>query len=165
LTISYFAYGSNMSLAQMRERCPRSRKLGIGVLDGYRLVFPRYSTRRQTGAASIAPAQADAVWGVVYALTEEDAVALDGFEGFAPSRSPSENNYNRAAVAIRLAGAPEQLVSCMTYVATPQSGQFNPSLAYLGTILVGAEENSLPRDYIDCLRAIPVMPAMHDAIP
>ncbi|KAJ2894971.1 hypothetical protein MKZ38_007060 [Zalerion maritima] len=31
----YFAYGSNMSLSQMRRRCPQNSYIGVGTLHGY----------------------------------------------------------------------------------------------------------------------------------
>ncbi len=39
----YFAYGSNLSEAQMRARCPGARPAGRAALHGYRLAFAGYS--------------------------------------------------------------------------------------------------------------------------
>ena len=35
----YFAYGSNLNLSQMSNRCPNATKLGAIYLQGWRLVF------------------------------------------------------------------------------------------------------------------------------
>ncbi|KAA8572454.1 hypothetical protein EYC84_003074 [Monilinia fructicola] len=35
----YFAYGSNLSLTQMKARCPNSTYYGLGVLQGYRWII------------------------------------------------------------------------------------------------------------------------------
>ena len=35
----YFAYGSNMWRAQMRDRCPDHQLIGSGVLKGYRWII------------------------------------------------------------------------------------------------------------------------------
>jgi hypothetical protein len=50
-----FAYGSNMDLAQMRERCPSTRFAFIAKLPDHRLVFPRKSKCRCCGVASVKP--------------------------------------------------------------------------------------------------------------
>ena len=35
----YFAYGSNINLQQMEQRCPAARPVGPVILDGYELRF------------------------------------------------------------------------------------------------------------------------------
>ena len=35
----YLAYGSNLNVKQMKSRCPDARVLGIGEIEGYRLLF------------------------------------------------------------------------------------------------------------------------------
>ncbi len=156
MPLHYFAYGSNMSLAQMRERCPESVAIGKGWLSDHALVFPRYSTRRQSGAASIAPRPGATVWGVIYATTEADLARLDVFEGFRADRVAAENNYNRAMILV--ARQNMEPLACVTYIARPEADHFPPSHDYLQTILTGAIENRLPEPYVQALRQ--VTPAM-----
>ena len=52
----YFAYGSNLDWAQIRERCPSTEAVSVVAARGYRLAFTRFSTNRQCGAADILPA-------------------------------------------------------------------------------------------------------------
>jgi len=33
--ITYFGYGSNIWLEQMRKRCPESQFIGVGILSGW----------------------------------------------------------------------------------------------------------------------------------
>ena len=40
----YIAYGSNLNLEQMADRCPTARVVGATVLDDYQLVFQRVAT-------------------------------------------------------------------------------------------------------------------------
>ena len=35
----YVAYGSNLNMAQMRDRCPESEFVGTGVVENYELQF------------------------------------------------------------------------------------------------------------------------------
>lgn len=45
----YIAYGSNLNLMQMAERCPTARVVGTSMLENYQLVF--------RGVATIEPRQ------------------------------------------------------------------------------------------------------------
>ena len=40
----YLAYGSNLSVEQMKERCPDARVFGTGKLYGWRLIFKKSAT-------------------------------------------------------------------------------------------------------------------------
>jgi gamma-glutamylcyclotransferase (GGCT)/AIG2-like uncharacterized protein YtfP len=155
VTSLYFAYGSNMSLAQMADRCPASPRVGIGKLDGHRLVFPRFSTKRKCGAASIEPCPDEHVWGVIYDMDPADLIALDGYEGYNPQRAFELNNYNRKQV--RILRDREDPVECLTYVATVQPGEFFPSVHYHGLIHSGAIENGIPDAYVQKLVQIPTL--------
>lgn len=148
----YFAYGSNMSSAQMRERCPGHERIGIGMLPGHKLCFPRSSPIRQCGVASIAPRPGSEVWGVIYRLTAPDLAALDRREGYNEARDLDSNRYLRKIVQVRMEA---DLLDCGTYEARPEPGAHIPSLAYLATIIEGAEENGLPSGYVASLRSIP----------
>ena len=152
MPLHYFAYGSNMSLAQMRERCPESTAVGTGWLADHALVFPRYSTRRQSGAASIWPRPGATVWGVIYETTEADLARLDVFEGYRTGRPEAENNYNRAIVSVTRRDT--EPLACVTYIARPEAEHVPPSHDYLRTILTGAIENALPDHYVQALRAV-----------
>lgn len=73
--ISYFAYGSNLSLKQMNKRCPNSVKIGKGILKNYKWII---SSR---GYANIVESSSDFVEGVVYRITKHDEDTLDKKEG------------------------------------------------------------------------------------
>ncbi len=71
----YFAYGSNMSDVQIKDRCPQSNKLGTARLHGYRWII---TTR---GYASIVESDEDKVEGVLFELSLSDEETLDKWEG------------------------------------------------------------------------------------
>ncbi|MBI3994241.1 MAG: gamma-glutamylcyclotransferase [Candidatus Lambdaproteobacteria bacterium] len=80
--LTYFAYGSNLNLQQMRERCPGAQHLMRAVLPGFRLAFVWQSKRwNGAGVASILPDPAASVPGLLYEMTEDDVARLHGFEG------------------------------------------------------------------------------------
>lgn len=74
----YFAYGSNMSDEQIRERCPSHRFVCVAQLPGYRLAFTRRSEKRGCGVADVIAAQNAAVWGVVFKMTDADLTGILG---------------------------------------------------------------------------------------
>ena len=69
----YFAYGSNLSLEQMRRRCPDARPVRKHRLSGFRLVL--------RGTANIEPAPGELCEGAIYEVSPECEAVLDGFEG------------------------------------------------------------------------------------
>ncbi len=77
-----FAYGSNMDLVQMRERCPGSLLSPVvAEARGWKLCFPRRSDGRKGGIGSITEDKSASVWGVVFSVTQQDLERLDRFEG------------------------------------------------------------------------------------
>jgi gamma-glutamylcyclotransferase len=77
----YFAYGSNLSPAQMRARCPGSQAVGTAVLPNYALAFGGYSFGWGGAVATIERTPGAQVEGLVYLLTRADLMRLDGYEG------------------------------------------------------------------------------------
>lgn len=70
----YFAYGSNLSLEQIKRRCPEAIPM-VGVyLENYKLVYNKY--------ADIIPCQGERVYGAIYELSINDLKILDEFEGY-----------------------------------------------------------------------------------
>ncbi|WP_426747457.1 gamma-glutamylcyclotransferase [Myxococcus faecalis] len=77
----YFAYGSNLDLAQMRTRCPGATVEARATLPGHTLVFGGYSHSWGGAVASLQRVRGAHVEGLLYRLTPEDVRALDAFEG------------------------------------------------------------------------------------
>jgi gamma-glutamylcyclotransferase len=141
-----------MSLAQMKERCPQSNKIGIGELRNYVLSFPRFSRNRKCGVSSLEKQEGQSVCGVLFEVTDSDLSSLDENEGYQIERDSSKNSYNRNDIVIRLGDCTD--LNCFTYVAYPQEGQHKPNEAYKKLIVDGASENNLPDDYLTFLKNI-----------
>jgi hypothetical protein len=71
----YFSYGSNMDVAGMEARCPRSRPLGLARLARHRLAIMREGWLTATRDAR------ESVHGVLWDLALSDVTALDRHEG------------------------------------------------------------------------------------
>ena len=74
----YGAYGSNMNLEQMSHRCPKSKVIGIGTVEDYKLTF----RGRYKGVANIEPCKGSEVPIVLWEITEDCETALDLYEGY-----------------------------------------------------------------------------------
>jgi gamma-glutamylcyclotransferase (GGCT)/AIG2-like uncharacterized protein YtfP len=92
----YFAYGSNMHAAQMKERCSSAKFVCRGKLPSHigsplRLGFAAVDVALQTSCAM----KRKTVWSVVYELPENELENLDNDEDFRPGRPDDQNEYTR----------------------------------------------------------------------
>jgi len=91
--ILYFAYGSNLSTTQMRQRCPFSTPVGLGFLEGWRWIInergyanvvpmtPSPGGSGGEGSSSSSSNKKAGVYGLLYLLPPQDEARLDGYEG------------------------------------------------------------------------------------
>lgn len=135
----YFAYGSNMSPAQMAERCPGARALGAAALQSWRF---HITTR---GSASIRPDPDGVVHGVLWRCDAAHFHALDRYEGL------HWGNYHRRLVLVDGHGGGR--AHALTYVS-PRRYPGRARLNYMVTAVIpGARAFGLPEPYIDELHS------------
>ena len=70
-----FAYGANMDVAAMAQRCPRSKPLGPARLMRHRL------TAMREGWLNVTRDARASVHGILWDVALADVAALDRFEG------------------------------------------------------------------------------------
>ena len=128
----YFAYGSNLWLEQMRERCPDAVKVGVGELLGYRWII--YSR----GYANIVRSPGDRVLGVVYRLSARDEESMYRSEGVAASAYAKE--YHEILLQ-------DEMLRCLVYIDS-DTLEGSPKLEYIDRINHGFRDAGLPDDYI-----------------
>ena len=75
----YLAYGSNLNLKQMEERCPTAEVLGKGILKDYELIF---RGRRKSAVATIEPLKNGKVPILLWTIEKTDEKSLDIYEGY-----------------------------------------------------------------------------------
>lgn len=142
----YFAYGSNINMKQMKERCPSASFFSKAILRNYRLDFPRRSERWGGGVAGIIIDDSNFVEGVIYELTFDDLQKLDSFEGV------KENRYKKKEVSVEIQDG--RLIKVWAYFANTQDGwPFAPSRKYIETIIEGAKEHDLSERLIKHLQS------------
>lgn len=141
----YFAYGSNMNPARVRERGLRVAHVESARLPGFQLCFDKTSTRHPgLGHANIVYAPGDVVEGVLYWLETPDEIRrMDPYEN-APV------NYSREVVEVFTVSG---VITSWTYFANPAVRQpgLKPPRSYLGHLLAG--EPFLSPRYMEMLRS------------
>jgi hypothetical protein len=75
----YIAYGSNINLTQMGQRCPGAKVAGAAQLNGYELLF---RGRRYDAVATVEPLKASFVPVLLWDLSRNHERALDVYEGW-----------------------------------------------------------------------------------
>ena len=142
-TITYFAYGSNMSLKRLQKRVPSAEPKGRAVLRCHRLAFHKVS-KDKSGKCDIVPSkESDEVWGRLYHINAEEKKLLDRAEG-------RGRGYENRCVTVKLDSG--CTVCAMTYYATEKDCTLKPYTWYIKHILVGAKEACLPSDCISSRR-------------
>ena len=129
--VHYFAYGSNMNPARVRERGLVVRTMLAGRLPGYSLRFDKQSAAHLgTGHANLVRDFAEKAEGVLYELVSEaEILKMDPFE-HAPI------NYGRDVVEVE---THRGLVPAWTYFANDavRVPDARPEQAYLAHLLAG----------------------------
>ena len=128
----HFAYGSNMSLALMRRRCPGAYALGPARLDGWRFVITC------DGYASLVRDPGTRVHGVLWRLTPRDLAALDAYE---------QPAYLRRIVPVRHGAARRP---ALVYLA-PERGGGKARPGYQELVVAAARDWKLPAAYVAAL--------------
>src|SRR6266571_7891133 len=137
--LRYFAYGSNMLTARLRERVPSATAIGIGQLVGYALRWDKRSSRDGSGKcdAEATGRLDDIVWGVVFELDSEDKPALDQAEGLGAG-------YMEKTVHVSTEAGP---VAAVMYYAIDKDPSLRPYHWYKALVIAGAREHGLPASY------------------
>ena len=135
----YFAYGSNLSIDQMRDRCPGATAMGVARLADHRLAFTRWSPVWRGGVADAVPSSGDVVMGLLWQLTNQDLEALDAHEGHPV-------NYERSLHTVALTDREPH--DAWVYEVVQRRDFVAPAPAYLDVLLGSARVLGLPERYL-----------------
>src|SRR5262249_13090773 len=100
----HFAYGANMSRAVMKRHAPAARAVGPARFRDHRFIITA------DGYASVEPARACVVHGVLWRLTPRDRVMLDAWENISGAL------YRAETLAVICAG---RRTPALVYIARP----------------------------------------------
>ncbi|HEY3995120.1 MAG TPA: gamma-glutamylcyclotransferase family protein, partial [Mycobacterium sp.] len=130
----YFAYGSNLCVRQMAQRCPDATDPRPAVLSDHDWLI------NQRGVATVEPLAGNQVHGVLWQISDGDLATLDSAEGV-PVR------YRRDKLTVHTHDGPRPAWVYIDHRVTPGP----PRPGYLPTIIDGAEQHGLPQRWIDFL--------------
>ena len=143
--ILYFAYGSNMSAARMKQRLGWEAPRRAATLRDFQLVFDQAGFNDPSWSpANIRSEQGGLVEGMVYEVEEKDLKILDGYEKY----------YQR--LEVRVMATQEKNLDAVTYLSKKPQGEKSPSQEYLNFLLEG--KNFISREYFKELSRIQVIP-------
>jgi hypothetical protein len=146
----YFAYGSNMDVAAMGERCPRSKPLGPARLARHRFFI------MDSGWASVLADPRRDVHGVLWDLALSDVRVLDNYEDI---RSGLYKKIMQPV--LRGQGAS---VRALVYVGgSTSAGDAQPG--YMEQVIAAAEGWDFPESYMRELKSFAPAVARKGAAP
>ncbi|MEH3140273.1 MAG: poly-gamma-glutamate hydrolase family protein [Mycobacterium kyogaense] len=131
----YFAYGSNLSVRQMAQRCPDATDPQPATLADHDWLI------NERGVATVEPQPGGVVHGVVWRVSDHDLATLDSAEGV-PVR------YRRDALIVHTAHGQRTAWVYIDHRVEPGP----PRPGYLERILEGAQHHGLPHRWIDFLQ-------------
>jgi hypothetical protein len=143
-TFFYFAYGSNLLSARLRERTPSARALGVGRLGAHAL---RWHMQARDGSGKcdiVACSQPDShVLGVVYEVALTEKPALDAAETLGVGYAEKPVHIER----------PEGAVQALAYHALQTDALAVPYDWYKHLVVSGAREHGFESSYLARLLA------------
>ena len=143
----YFAYGSNLSSARVRQadRAPSARLVGTASVSGHTLIWCKRGADG-SGKCTLARSEnrGDGVWGVLWEIDDADVARLDAIEG---------PGYERVEVTITTGN---QKMLALTYIAraTHLDPSLEPAPWYRALVVAGAREHGLPAAWIRRLEGV-----------
>lgn len=137
----YFAYGANMDLENMSDRCLDAIVIGACTLKGYRFIINHY------GVASIVHDHTSSVYGVLWEISQEDEDFLDLFEGV------KGGWYGKESISISMMGDETIHENVLVYVASNNT-LGKPIEDYFQNIIRNAMEFGFPQAYVEYLQSL-----------
>ena len=123
----YLAYGSNLNVPQMKNRCLDAEPIGSASIPDYRLAFRGNS---RSGVLNIEPFPGSSVPVVIWKISESDEAALDWYEGY-------PRLYTKQLFTVDFVG---RQLQAMAYIMTPGHKYAPPFDSYLRTVVEGYDE-------------------------
>lgn len=121
----YIAYGSNLSVEQMKYRCPDAKVIGMAAIKDWKLVFRVHAT--------IEPAEGRVVPVLIWEIGDRDERNLDRYEG-APSYYRKED---MTVTMTGLDGKNPQEVTAMVYLMNDGHPVRTPMKSYYDVLEEG----------------------------
>jgi hypothetical protein len=163
----YFAYGSNMLAARLRERTPSARRVAVARLPGHALRWHKAGRDGSGKCDVVAVADAAAcVHGVLHEIARAEKAQLDQAEALGVGYDEQRVQVHALdadlprdpGATMAGDGGGWTVVSACLYVARQVDVDLLPYDWYRDLVVAGAREHALPPDYVAQLAAVPARP-------
>lgn len=134
----YFAYGSNMSHARMKDRCEDAYLIGKCIMRDYKFELD------ETGAATLVRVDGAVSYGLLWRISEDDETNLDRCEGV------SNNCYDKQQLEVEALWGN---VQALAYLSNRGHDQGVRREGYLDMIVEAAREAEFPDEYVRYLES------------
>jgi gamma-glutamylcyclotransferase (GGCT)/AIG2-like uncharacterized protein YtfP len=131
----YLAYGSNLNMMQMANRCPTARVVGASEMNDQRLLF---RGAHAGSVATVEPFRGGKVPVLVWEVTPADEDALDRYEGW-------PFLYRKETINVRLDG---KSIKAFVYIMNEGRSLGQPSSYYYSTIMEGYKDAGFDLDIL-----------------
>jgi len=140
---AYFAYGRNLSIDQMKNRCRDNfvEKLGMGILKNYDIVFNKKSNDG-TAKANIEESDGTCIYGMIYEVDH------DGFKFL----EEVEKGYNVLKLNVHDTKS-KQEYKVSVFVSENIDKSLSPSRDYADEIIEALKKERFPAEYINYVRS------------
>ena len=132
----YLAYGSNLNVSQMKQRCPNAKPVGTAIIRNYELLFKGSKTGSYL---TIEPKNGEKVPVAVWEVTESDEKRLDLYEGF-----PKFYYKKNVEVTVN-----SRKIKAFVYIMHEERKLGVPSRQYMTTCMEGYQDFSFDRKFLE----------------
>ena len=126
----YVAYGSNLNLKLMMDRCKSAKVLGIGLIKDYRLTFRKFLDIEKCDGYTVPVG--------VFEIFEQDEIELDIYEEYPVL-------YRKEEVEVQMQ---DKVVTAMAYIMN-DTKYIMPTQIYLDKIIQGYKDFNFDIKYVD----------------
>ena len=138
--MNYFAYGSNMSLARLRQRVPSAKRIGLFILEQHALRFHKVSHDGSAKCDAYYTGNAeDKIIGALFHIDIGEKPNLDRAEGLGMG-------YDEKTVSVF--SEEGVYMEATTYYATQIDPKLKPYGWYLNHVVIGAKETGIKGQYL-----------------
>lgn len=139
-----FAYGPDSYRSRMFDRVGRCEVLGPAVLEDHAPVWNKPNMKNKAeGLPNVTAEAGSVVHGLLFELSDKQVEMLEGYFGGYENRPMK--------VTPKKGGDP---ITALVFVARRTGRKLGPTRANLDLTIQGAEDNGMPRDFIEQLRAL-----------
>ncbi len=136
----YIAYGSNLNVRQMMERCPLAKIKGVSEIPDYELLFKGSKTGSYL---TIEPRKNSKVPVAIWTITEEDEKALDRYEGF-----PTFYYKKEMKLPVTFLSGETRNIDAFAYIMHENRKIGMPAFYYVETCLEGYQIFGFDQKYL-----------------